>query len=504
MSHEMIIAFRVHYCKYVLSILLVFLVGIRTSDGQAVGEISWTPCPSVDCSDIHEPERVKFGYITVPEDYKQPERSRRLQVAFAIIKARSKNRKPDPVILFAGGWGSPILSRIPYYLEYPLGEERDLILYDYRGLGYSEPPICPGLGEEVYSQLTAASSYQVFSVWQRDRFDQCLDDLGEAAIDHNLYGTEERSLDANLLGMKLGYDEYNVFGTSGGTATIQRFLHHATVPVRAAILDSTVPKGYPMIFESTGNFAESLVLVLDRCKQDGACSKAYPQLKERYLAFLEDLDKKPMKLRLKGRTKVFLNRQEVNALVFNQLYDYQNLRFVPFFLDALIKRKKFVLRRIIRPWEIEQMVTEAVNGPGFLNYMNDYKAFQHGVEASLSTTLSEYEVLDAYWVYYVSDRRFEASEKERIPVKSEVPTLFLSGEYDPTTRPHYTELLLPNFSNSTHLKFPNAGHGLFFDDCAQVSMQAFLDNLTSFLPPRCVKEYDESSLNFFIRGRRSR
>ncbi|MBL8157912.1 MAG: alpha/beta hydrolase, partial [Anaerolineae bacterium] len=48
------------------------------------------------------------------------------------------------------------------------------------------------------------------------------------------------------------------------------------------------------------------------------------------------------------------------------------------------------------------------------------------------------------------------------PVSSAVPTLVVSGEYDPITPPSYAEQAAETLSNSTVLSFPGVGHGAVF------------------------------------------
>lgn len=162
---------------------VLFLLFISSANySQEVGHIKWIPCIFSDCSDL-DGHRIRFGKIRVPENYALAENGRSLQIAFALIKARTQPSKPDPVLIFAGGWGSPTLKYIHYFSEHFLGEERDLILYDYRGLGYSDPIICPGLEESVYEKLIAPATYKEFQNWQIEAFDACLDDLKNQGID---------------------------------------------------------------------------------------------------------------------------------------------------------------------------------------------------------------------------------------------------------------------------------------------------------------------------------
>ena len=51
------------------------------------------------------------------------------------------------------------------------------------------------------------------------------------------------------------------------------------------------------------------------------------------------------------------------------------------------------------------------------------------------------------------------------PVESGVPTLVLSGEFDPITPPAWGEAVLPGLTNSTHIVAPGQGHGTIARGC---------------------------------------
>jgi pimeloyl-ACP methyl ester carboxylesterase len=61
------------------------------------------------------------------------------------------------------------------------------------------------------------------------------------------------------------------------------------------------------------------------------------------------------------------------------------------------------------------------------------------------------------------------------PVKSSIPTLFLSGKYDPVTPSFWAHDTARYFSEAYLLLFPGVGHGVFDSDvCAATITQQFL------------------------------
>ena len=65
---------------------------------------------------------------------------------------------------------------------------------------------------------------------------------------------------------------------------------------------------------------------------------------------------------------------------------------------------------------------------------------------------------------------------ENEPVRSDIPTLVLAGEFDPITPPSAGMAVAANLSNATFIEFPAVGHGLILEgECAASIINAFLD-----------------------------
>ena len=64
------------------------------------------------------------------------------------------------------------------------------------------------------------------------------------------------------------------------------------------------------------------------------------------------------------------------------------------------------------------------------------------------------------------------------PVRSDVPTLLLSGDLDPLTPPRWGEEVLAGLSNARHLVAPGAGHGVITRGCAGDLIAEFIETGT--------------------------
>jgi len=77
------------------------------------------------------------------------------------------------------------------------------------------------------------------------------------------------------------------------------------------------------------------------------------------------------------------------------------------------------------------------------------------------------------------------------PVKSDVPALVMTGQWDPVTPPQYGDVAAKNFSNSLHIVVPSGGHGfggLQGLECLDTINADFIEHaIVKGLDTSCVK-----------------
>lgn len=99
---------------------------------------------------------IECGKLSVPEDHEDPE-GKKISVAYLIIKAKKETGK-EPMIILGGGPGSEMISAgiVSYIFQDPIRENRDIIIYEQRGIGHSSglPDINEDLNRIVAADLT--------------------------------------------------------------------------------------------------------------------------------------------------------------------------------------------------------------------------------------------------------------------------------------------------------------------------------------------------------------
>lgn len=270
------------------------------------------PCPAhIDLQSLIageiEGETYECGLVTVPEDYDNFA-GKTIDLVYLRAFSKSSAPAPEPLVYLSGGPGGSALHEIsPGFTNLPPNlafsrEDRDVIVYDQRGTGLSNPILCGptqaalGVGFELLPELAPditaiendADAREVYHVAV------CAGAYANSGTDLSQYNSIASARDIALIATVLGYGQYDLYGTSYGTKLAQVAVHETPDRVRNIVLDGTTPlTGDAMV--STGiEFAEQFEHIFDQCKADPECGAAYPNLQERFIALLDKLKTTPI------------------------------------------------------------------------------------------------------------------------------------------------------------------------------------------------------------------
>jgi len=162
----------------------------------------------------------------------------------------------DAVVALAGGPGQaalPLAGFIAQAIAPALGS-RDLLVFDQRGTGASNPLSCSAF--EVFSTAPVGQLFQ-----------QCAAQIGPA---RGAYTSEESVQDIEALRQAGGYEKLVLYGTSYGTKVALQYAQSYPQNVQALVLDSVVPP------EGQEPFAiptfQAITGVLEELCANGACT----------------------------------------------------------------------------------------------------------------------------------------------------------------------------------------------------------------------------------------
>ena len=200
---------------------------------------------SADCA-FERPRgsTINCGYLIVPENRQNPERTIRIHVV--VVPSISPEPQPDPMVYLNGGPGGYTLDNLGAWLgtfrrQY---SERDLIFFDHRGIGYSEPSLaCPEYFEAWGANLQNELSREEEIGLLRETMGQCRARLVADGVDLNAYNSAAIAADLDDLRRALGYETWNLYGISYGTRNILTAIREygESGTIRSVVLDSPVP-----------------------------------------------------------------------------------------------------------------------------------------------------------------------------------------------------------------------------------------------------------------------
>ncbi len=189
---------------------------------SAQAQIAFTPCG--DSNDF------ACGHLTVPLD---PTGATPGTITLAMRRHRAPvGEARSAIIALAGGPGQPAMPFAETFDELlgPIAATRDLIVFDQRGIGLSDPLSCHAFEvPRLYRSLGAL-------------VEACGDQLGR---NRTFYTTADTVADIEAIRQAGGYEKLVLYGTSYGTKVAEQYAQDYPEHVEGLVLDSVVPPNGP-------------------------------------------------------------------------------------------------------------------------------------------------------------------------------------------------------------------------------------------------------------------
>ncbi len=480
------------------SALLLHTGSSQTPGRPVTDSFRYAACPFEPGAGIIEGKEVRCGYLTVLEDRSHPGGST-IQLAVAIFKALHSNSSSDPVIFLQGGPGGGILddlgSKITSQNLDTMTMGHDLILLDQRGTGYSRPLLdCP---EFTTSQLIA--EYENASPDQADPYvkaaEACRARLTNSGVNLQAYTTIANATDVHDLIHALGYKQVNLYGVSYGTRLALTVMRLFPADIRSVVLDSAVPTQINLFNTASSVTQHAFDVLFHGCAASLLCNFTYPRLDSLFYQLVTDLNNNPVTFRDPLHGSVQLDGNTLASLIYQAMYVTELIPMLPAAIVQISKGDYTFLTRFA-DYLTDQGISD---GMYYSVECGEDMAFTtlQNLDTSVDVLRPEirYAILaslqSAFAVCQVwGQQAVPAVQKQ--PVTSSIPTLILSGEYDPITPSSNGQLLEKTLSKSLFFLFPATGHGVFdTNDCPDSIISAFLQNPTEKPTAACILSMHE-------------
>jgi pimeloyl-ACP methyl ester carboxylesterase len=445
------------------------------------------PCPFSHPSEV----MIECGYLVVREN-RYLQHSPTIRLAVAIIRSHSNDPAPDPVVFLTGGPGQSAFELASLWFHSPFLGQRDFILFEQRGTRYSEPWLnCPEIDAALLNSFTTASSPAEEVAREASAARACRDRLQSQRIDLSAYNSRASAADLEELRQVLGYEQWNLYAISYGTRLALTVMRDYPVGLRSVILDSVYLPQASFYEEFTPKAMQTFDALFAACASDVDCQAAYPDLERTFYDTVARMNDDPIPLSVHiPPYNLTLTGDDWAAMLFDVCYESQALPFVPWLIYQVHEGNYDVLPPLVE--QIFPVLTSFSRGM--------YYSVQCYEEAPFSAPKAVADAIAAYpglgdFSPFRSDLAIcdvwgldSYDVAENLPVYSDVPTLVLSGEYDPITPPRWGQLAAETLSSSFFYEFPGLSHSITLHACPRDLALAFIDDPTGLPVIDCMNE----------------
>ena len=433
---------------------------------------------------------VECATLRVPERHDEPD-GPTIELAVAVVRSTAPSPEPDPVVYLAGGPGAAAFDTLPIWIESSIRRERDIVLFDQRGTGYSRPALlCPGLsGASLAFSLTPLAPEEMAETY-RDRASECATELRSQGIDLAAYSTAQNADDVEALRVALDIERWNLYGISYGSRLALEVMRRHPTAIRSAVLDSVYPPEVITYEESAANLAAARDALYAACEADAACHATYgdlDDLTERASArYAGRFVVTSIAAEYGGRYAVDVTERTAPALVIAGLMagDPSSL---PLELAALAAgNHAFLSYGTVTDDDVAEDMRLSIECAERMAYADERRlAADRAAHPELGALLAALPEQSACAVWPVPP----AGESLRAAVRSDIPTLLISGTLDATTPPRYGAAALDGLPNGHHVILPVRGHaGGLTDSCAGGIRDRFLADPAAAPDTACTAE----------------
>jgi len=455
--------------------------------------------------EVPDGQDATCGDLVVPEDRGDP-KSETIRIHVAIFKSTSDSPSDDPVIYLDGGPGGNTLETLSLGFGDSFADllfDRDVIMFDQRGVGLSEPALnCPEIDdaseESIAAELTEEELAQLFA----GASGQCRDRLISDGVDLDAYNSAENAADVEDLRRILGYEEWNLYGISYGTRLALTIARDHPDGIRSMVLDSVYPPEVDLYGEGPANTVRALNVLFDQCNVDLQCAGTYPGLEQVLIQESQRLQANPVTTDLQNPftgeviAGALIDGDALIGAMFQSLYDETAFPILPRMVFDVRNGDYEILADLLSFFQAQD---DFFTGGMHLAV----QCYEEATFTSEETVFEAAAQFPAYaeYLFAGTDGFFDtcavwtdeaADGIENEPVVSGIPTLVMAGEWDPITPPSWGVAAAANLENSTFVQFPGLGHAVSVSGlCPQSIMRRFLTSPESNLDLSCVEQMEE-------------
>jgi pimeloyl-ACP methyl ester carboxylesterase len=434
-----------------------------------------SPCA---IADVTRPARC--GVFELAENPARPD-GRRIPISVVVIPAAGGEALADPIVPLMGGPGEDAISAAAIFVEQlePLLHDRDLVLIDQRGTGRSGALRC-----DLHASEDSAASLR--DLLPFEAVERCAQRLS-ARADLTQYTYTHFANDLEYVRRALGYGPLNLFAGSYGTRAAQVYLRAYPQSVRTAYLGSVVPIDVATPLTMAREAQVALENTFSACAADPACRAAFPNVREEFRQVVVRLDSGAVRVSVAGQPgTVQVHRGRVIEWLRSKLYRPSDAASLPWMIhQAYAGDWNPIVEGVLS--QARGMSSALSFGLFFSITCSEDIPFVREPDIARETQgtfLGDYRVRQQQAACRVWPK-VSVPNGYRTPVRSSVPTLFVSGDTDGASPLWFTERVAPGFSKRLEVIHRGRGHTEWSDCVGRLYERFVRSGEVRGLDPSC-------------------
>jgi len=420
----------------------------------------------------------ELGRLVVRENRKNP-KSNLIELAF--VRFKSTAADPGfPVVYLDGGPGSSAigLARVPDYMKafQKLREVGDVILLDQRGVGRSRPSFSRASTESLPADIFLSREIALAEFKKRAK--ESAEHFKSQGVDILAYNSIESANDVDDLRKALSAQKVNLVGFSYGTHLGLACIRYHGKNLNRVVLIGTEGPDHTDKLPSTSD--ESIRRLSRMVAADPNIGPKMPDLYATLKRVLDRLDKEPAVVtvtdqRTKKPVELKIGRVGLQFLIMRDLGDTNDLPNFPLWFFTMDKGDYSMLKRYA-----ERRYNQFGGGLSLMTLVMDSSSGATAARKAQMKREAATAILGDIVNFPLSELGDafgspDLGDEYRSAIKTDVPTLFVSGVLDNNTQPFQADEVRKTFRSNVHLVIDNAGHESMLTD-AQVQ-QVIVDYL---------------------------
>lgn len=464
-----------------------------SSGAPGVPDAPTAVATQVDCpEDLARSDGLALacGVVSVPVDRADPSAgTTRITIATLV---GDDDGATTPLAVLQGGPGGASSDLGAWFPQQAFTQ----VFVDQRGSGFAGPDFdCPEITDALEPMLVSGSA--AAGVLADEAYDGCARRLrDDPVLAHT--GSEAHAADVVDVMAALGYAEWVAYGVSYGSTIALEIARDEPTGVSGVVLDGVYPPeldtDVALVFS-----AERAVDQLDAaCTGDPRCSDhladgSFRRTLERVMA---DLDRSPIIVPVTadglgddGAVDVVLDGDRVAEFVFVLMYHESLLRHLPAVIGGLDERDAASARWLTTTGTRLLVSSQEANREGTYFAVQCHERLPFATDPGDDVAPFGAAITAARLPEQCDEWEREAAPPDADdPVEGTVPTLLLSGSFDPITPPEFAVDVAERLAAATVVEQGGRGHGIWYgSDCIAGIVERFVADPTGVLDASCAE-----------------